>query len=351
MEKYPKVSVVIPFYNGKEALFFKCIDSVLGQTYSNIEIVIVNDGSSSKYDDLLLTVQKKDARIVVVNQQNQGVSVARNTGVKNSSGDFVAFVDADDFLDCEYLSDAVRIQQENDADFVIGGVLSVDENKLNDIKQSSNEQSAVVQIYEKNSFDKIIPSLISSQSIIRFSDGGYINRGPVARLLKKEIAKNILFPEGIPLGEDIIWNQYVLKKCNRIAIVKKVWYYYVQNTSSASHAFRKNAVEEIRLECVALFDAIDETNDDVYRSFCNRLLGDTKLHICRFYLTKSENKEGFWKNLKIYSNLKKMEPWTHISWRFVKIGNFREKMEAFLFWSNAYFVVAYIKDHLNCRGG
>src|SRR3954470_7921673 len=95
-----KVSVVIPVYNA-EKYITECIESLLNQTLKQCEFIFVNDGSSDNSSQIINEFKKKDNRIILINQENQGVSIARNNGLKAASGEYVGFVDADDYIDCE----------------------------------------------------------------------------------------------------------------------------------------------------------------------------------------------------------------------------------------------------------
>ena len=96
MEK--KISVIIPVYNTEDYIE-KCIRSIMEQTFKNLEIIIVNDGTTDKSIDICKKLQEEDNRIIIINQENMGVSKARNTGLKNATGDYIGFVDSDDFLE------------------------------------------------------------------------------------------------------------------------------------------------------------------------------------------------------------------------------------------------------------
>lgn len=113
------------------------------------------------------------------------------------------------------------------------------------------------QIYEKNDFDKVDSFSDSIKLYYTFCKWGYINRGPVARLIKTDIARKVNFPEGILIGEDVIWNQKILKECLKVGVAENIWYYYMQNSSSAVHKYRENAIEVIQDEGMGLFDVMD----------------------------------------------------------------------------------------------
>lgn len=113
----PQVSVIIPVYNVAQYLR-QCLDSVTGQTLSDIEIICVNDGSTDGSPAILEEYREKDGRIVVINRENGGVSAARNCGMEHARGKYVYFLDSDDYLDPEALGKTVRLAEDNEADGV-----------------------------------------------------------------------------------------------------------------------------------------------------------------------------------------------------------------------------------------
>lgn len=347
MTKHPKISVIVPFYNVEKTLFVNCINSILEQTFEDFELIVVNDGSDEKYNELLDEIIHVDTRIAVYNQENGGVSKARNYGVEISKGEYVAFVDADDIVHKQFLEQAFSIIEKTDVDFVIGSIINMDSAKIDvaKIKSQNLQNTNDYKVYEQFEITDLIPSFIAANRIIRFANGGHVNRGPVARLLKTEIAKKVSFPVGIPIGEDLIWNQYVLKSCNRIAIAENIWYYYLTHNSSAVYRYRENAIDIIRATGIGLYESIGNMSDNqIYRAYCTRILGQTRQTVCMAYLTNKDNKDSFWKKWAIFRSLKKEFPWKYITQRYAKIGDRRERICYFLYWCNVYFLIAYIKD-------
>lgn len=114
------VSVIVPVYNVEKYLA-KCLDSVVGQTYTQLEIICVNDGSPDNSGAILEKYAKKDSRIKVITQENTGLSGARNTGIKAATGDYIVFLDSDDWIDTEAVEAAVNAAQSRDCDTVMWG--------------------------------------------------------------------------------------------------------------------------------------------------------------------------------------------------------------------------------------
>lgn len=119
MEKN-KITVIVPMYNTEEYIE-RCIRSIMEQTYENLEIIIVNDGSTDKSLDICKKLQKDDDRIVIVNQKNKGVGEARNHGIDVATGDFISFVDSDDTMDKNFYKELIATQLVTNADIIESG--------------------------------------------------------------------------------------------------------------------------------------------------------------------------------------------------------------------------------------
>ena len=111
----PKISIIVPVYNVEKYLK-KCIDSILSQTYKNIEVICINDGSTDSCIDILKEYEKRDERIIVISKENGGLSAARNDGMKKSTGEYVFFVDSDDWIESDMCEVMLGKLIENDAD-------------------------------------------------------------------------------------------------------------------------------------------------------------------------------------------------------------------------------------------
>ena len=150
------------------------------------------------------------------------------------------------------------------------------------------------------------------------------------------------------MGEDIVWNQHVLKSCCRVAVVESIWYYYIKNDSSSVRRYREDAVYVAQLTGTCLFESVkDVMNDDVYRDFSETVISQIREIVCLAYLTNVQNRDSIWKKQRVFCGLKKEYPWKHITWRYAKLGNMRDRAYFFLYWSNLYFLMAYIRDKLH----
>jgi glycosyltransferase involved in cell wall biosynthesis len=114
-----KISVIIPVYNA-EKYIRQCLDSVIKQTFANLEIICVNDGSQDNSDKILAEYAAADSRIKILTQDNQGLSAARNAGIKIAGGDYIGFVDSDDYVDLDFYEKLLAVAEKNNADIVMG---------------------------------------------------------------------------------------------------------------------------------------------------------------------------------------------------------------------------------------
>ena len=114
----PKISIIVPVYNGEDYLE-KCVDSIVDQTEKNIEIILVDNGSEDRSPKICDAYAEKDNRIKVIHQPNNGVSFARNSGIEVAKGDFIGFVDADDWIDSEMFERLIALAEQNTADVVM----------------------------------------------------------------------------------------------------------------------------------------------------------------------------------------------------------------------------------------
>ena len=120
------VTIVLPIYNVEKYLN-RCINSIVNQTYKNLEIILVDDGSPDKCSQMCDEWEKKDTRIKVVHKQNEGLGMARNTGIENATGDYICFFDSDDYLELTAIEKLYKLAKKTDSDIVTYGYSKVDD--------------------------------------------------------------------------------------------------------------------------------------------------------------------------------------------------------------------------------
>lgn len=224
----PLISIIIPVYN-VEKLLPRCINSLINQTYNNIEIILIDDGSTDNSLEICEEFSKRDSRIVIVKKQNGGQASARNIGLTYATGDYIAFVDSDDFVSENMYETLYKIIKKHDVDIVSCGHELVTEDTFFITDGNKNE---VVILDEKKIFlelakDKILRTYVWD------------------KLYKREMFNGVFFPEGY-VFEDVRAITEVLCKASRVAITEqKLYGYTVRNGSTMTIRNAKRFRDEI----------------------------------------------------------------------------------------------------------
>ena len=292
------ISIIVPFYNVARDLFLFCINSIIEQTFKNYEVIIVNDGSSNDCLEFLREIQKKDRRIKLFNQINQGVSVARNNALSMASGETICFVDADDYVAPWMLEDLWNVYREKAVDAVASCYSLTIDSSFN------FERNLTVNIYSNNKMKEL--SLIGMNCSP--TKNGYISAGPVAVLFKKSIAKDIAFPTGIKYMEDVIWNYRYYEKCKDIAIIEECVYAYRQNPNSATHTYKLSVIEDRAKSLAEIRKLIPESDENYalrvlanYSICCKCIMQTNELESLPDRIKKINelSSDSCWKSFKI----------------------------------------------------
>lgn len=240
MKENYKISVIIPAYNVEDYIE-QCLRSVMNQTYKNLEIIVVNDGSKDNTADIIKKLADEDKRIVFIDQENQGVSASRNNALSKIDSDFVMFLDSDDWLDldaCEYLmQEAIK---ENADCVMFGYVREYGDNSLT--KSAFDEDRLIFEGQEvkeklhRRLFGPIGEELASPEKLNAISTIW-------GKLYKSEFVKNVEFVSLQELGlcEDGYFNINVFKKLNKVVFVRKYFYHYRKIVGGVSLTQRKDS--------------------------------------------------------------------------------------------------------------
>lgn len=209
------ISIIVPVYNVEKYLR-KCIDSIIIQTYTNLEIILIDDGSSDNSGNICEEYKKQDSRIHVIHKENGGLSSARNVGIDNATGQFISFVDSDDYLRKDMIEVLYLELKKWDADLCISPMQKVDE----DGKYLFTEQSDV-------------EGLISKEEALRKLAFGWTGFPMVGcgKLAKLELYKGLYFKEG-KIHEDEFMFHHLLDRCDKIIQLKIPYYFYLQRKGS-----------------------------------------------------------------------------------------------------------------------
>lgn len=222
------VSIIVPTYNAEDTLE-RCIDSLIAQTYTKIEIIIVDDGSKDNTRLIAEQLLKKDNKIVYIYQDNKGVSEARNLGMKVAKGKWIAFCDSDDYVERNYIELMMQCRMEYDSEWVIAGFK----------KRIGDEEYIFENPYSK---EKICFNLEA------FASDWYKNpyiAGVGGALYNAEIIRknNLKFPKGIHHGEDTIFNIKYFYYCKKVSFVNEPIYIYMDKENSLTSIFREDIWE------------------------------------------------------------------------------------------------------------
>lgn len=254
------ISIIIPVYNSEQYLE-KCLDSVLAQDYPNLEIIIINDGSTDTSGAILERYASTYPSIHYIQQENSGVSSARNRGIKEAGGKYLAFVDSDDTIPPNYISCLYQMLIEENVELSIVSI-----------------QDSLGNTYKLN-FSTLIDFERSHTTHFLALNRQFLLYGPYAKLFSSEIIKkyHTTFPEEVSYGEDLIFNCRYIKCINRIAYCPGTSYHYFRdNASSLSQKIRPDRYQtELRLneELKSLF-ITKHIYNSTYQQYLNERLFD-----------------------------------------------------------------------------
>lgn len=226
------VSVIVPVYNVENVLHY-CIDSILNQSYTDFELLLIDDGSTDRSGDICEKYAVKDTRIRVVHKENGGVSSARNFGIDNANGEYICFVDSDDYLEPDYLEILLAVKQEYPDSHNIWCGFNVVSDYEKTVTQINVDSSDDISVYTINRFMVLYQKWLIQQPWNKLYSTGLIKEN------------NICFQEDLSLGEDILFNLDYLNTANSdIAIVNKPLYNYIRTEKeSLDNRFYRNLNE------------------------------------------------------------------------------------------------------------
>ncbi len=225
----PLVSIVIPVYNVEKYLS-RCLNSVLDQNYRNLEIILVDDGSTDKSSNICDEYKDKDERIKVIHQQNKGLSGARNSGIDTATGEYICFIDSDDYISNYYVEQLIKTSIVENSDIVTCGYIQgYDDNYIFDSKKSSSE----------------VYSYSSADALANWHD----KYKKVETVAWNKLYKFKLFETGIryPVGkyfEDVPTTHLLVSEAQTISFINSKLYYYYQRNSSIQGSPDDNKIEQ-----------------------------------------------------------------------------------------------------------
>ena len=248
----PKVSIIVPIYNVEKYLD-RCMQSLLGQTLKEIEIIMVDDESPDGCPQMCDDYAKRDKRIKVIHKQNGGLGYARNSGLDVAVGEYVAFVDSDDFVETTMFDVMYNKAQAEQADIVYCNH-SIYYSETGQVKETIKPFDHDVTFRGNDVVDEVLKNMVASSPEERTDRKYYMSvwRG----LFKRGIVNGLRFlSEREFLSEDILYQASALQKASAVTIVSDRFYYYRENEASLTHRYRQDRIQK----SFALYEKLKST--------------------------------------------------------------------------------------------
>ena len=269
------MSIIIPVYNC-ESTIDSCIDSILAQTEREIEVILVDDGSTDGSGAVCDEYGARDPRIRVIHQVNSGVSAARNAGIDAACGDYIGFVDGDDWIAPNMYERLLREAERTEADVVMCDAVTV-------FSHGRTRADTISWVPENTVLEKtdLKPSVLLEMA------------GSVWRCIyrrKTLDAFGLRFPLGLKFSEDRVFNLYAFGNANKVAYVKEAYYYHCMHAESAVHRFHRDYFEACKRAAAAIEQAIRSAwGDDasLQRAYLGQLIAGAETAVCNYYYRTS----------------------------------------------------------------
>lgn len=275
MNKFPKISVIVPVYNAEQYLP-RCIDSILSQTFTDFELLMIDDGSTDNSGEICDEYEKKDDRIRVFHKENEGISVTREFGINHVNGQFIQFVDSDDWIEFNMLELMYNQAIITGADIVGCNFIQEYENKSLNTKAIYKDKESFTLSVISNYWGVLWKLLIHHQLFVK---------------------NNIHFPAGINGGEDYFVVTQLLLNCNIVSFVDSHLYHYVRynNTSFISTPSFEKLMYQVKATYLVENVLKKMSKEKIYSIALEKRKVATKLAIINNY---------FWKGYSLYPELK-----------------------------------------------
>lgn len=267
------ISVIVPIYNVEKYLD-KCIGSIVNQTYINLEIILVDDGSPDNCPKLCDEWQKKDDRIKVIHKTNGGVSKARNIGIKSSNGEFIAFIDADDWIEKNYFSEMIKYM-DDDVD-VVGCA-------YNRVTKKKKQALSYFKGVKKLDNYEFLNTVLNLQSYFGFCH---------MKLYRKEIIYKTAFNEHLKVGEDGLFNLNIALTMNKMIYIPMYLYNYRISSESTVKKFDYNYANKY-------LTAIKHTKKFIFENFKDKKIYQNYYNYAAFHILLIANNYCFNKENKV----------------------------------------------------
>lgn len=327
MNQNIKISIIIPVYN-TEKYVEKCINSIRNQSYKNLEIIIIDDGSTDDSSLICTNLSNKDERIVYKKIKNGGVSNARNYGINISTGDYISFVDSDDYISNDYIEKLVKIAIEKNSQIVVCG--------LTEVTPETEQKISIYKEMKERCKDITFPKKIEDYLLT------FEFNSACSQLISKELINinNIEFNKNINYGEDMLFSLDCYINSKKTYYLKQYGYYYIRNDNSAmgkvdTKSINKYYDDNLNSTNIILnkYKFCDELKDLIYIKSLNVFNGISTSLI---------------KNIKKYKSVKKIilnnrDKYNKI-FNNMSISKFKSKKEKLIYFllNNKFILIYYL---------
>ena len=288
------VTIIVPIYNVEKYLA-ECIDSLLNQTYINLEIILVDDGSTDNSGKICDDYLTKDSRIRVIHKNNEGLGYARNSGIEIASGDYITFIDSDDTAEKDLIENLVNGINKNDFDTCIGGYKRItDDGKIKFIEEYPEQEFYGNDVYNIL-FSRMLGSAPDKHDVIKMSVWNVMYS---ASIIKKY---NVRFPsEREFISEDIIWDSDYYKYAKKVRVIDSTSYNYRMTPGSLTKKYKPDMLDKV---CILYSEMTNRINGDYEKIVRLQRQFFVNIRVC----IKQENKFISKKsNIEIKNSIKKI---------------------------------------------
>lgn len=270
-----KVSIIVPLYN-IENYIQNCIESLIRQTYKEIEIIVIDDGSTDSSMEILKQYQED---IIVFHQENQGVSYSRNKGLEKATGEYIMFVDGDDWIDSDMVESMMKIMKEEKVDIVRCGY----------IREYPTKKDYSILVKERKKMNK--------NEIYQMFLTNYLLASPWCQLIRKTCIQT-LFDQNIKVGEDYLFNLSLYTQASTFVFLPNTYYHYRYNSESATTSLTSEKIEKRCKDALIvyskLYEYLKEWNIDCRQTrnmVSYRILKELNMKLLAIFQTNCSKKE------------------------------------------------------------
>lgn len=282
----PLISVIVPIWNVEKYLD-KCVESIINQSYTNLEIILVDDESPDNCPKMCDEWAKKDSRIKVIHKKNGGVSSARNDGIDKSNGEYVSFVDSDDYIEKDYIKDMYNKLIETNSKYICCGFNKIYHNG----REMINSDGRVIE-FSQNEYIKALLNVQNGYGFVHM------------KLIAKEVIGNVRFATDLVVGEDALFNVKICSNIEKAIVYNKALYNYRISLNSAVRKYDDNYVNKYTDSMMKMKNYIEKKysfNQEIITNIYNYIAYHLLL-ICVNYCYHPQNAQKY-KSLKKVCNM------------------------------------------------